>query len=123
MNDLKQVLDMMHEMGLIDEAYTISSIVKGSKDGFSLAELKSATDKLSSMSGKDIEDLLSENDEVDNITVIGAKFIDSMYFSSALKGLTATYSIAYTKSENKDSDITKKLVYITWDGQSFTARF
>ena len=112
---------MMHEMGLIDEAYTISSIVKGSKDGFSLAVLKSATDKLSSMSGKDIEDLLSESDEADNIAVIGAKFIDSMYFNSALKGLTATYSIVY---KSKDSDkIIKKLVYITWDGQSFTARF
>lgn len=123
MNNLSKVLNIMHSSGLINEANTISCIVKGSRDGFSLLDLKQAIDKFSSMSVNEIQDMLKESDNsLSDINVTTAKFIDSMYFNSVLKGITATYSIVYTKSED-ESNINKKLIYVTWDGQSFTARF
>lgn len=122
MNNLSKVLNIMHSSGLINEANTISCIVKGSRDGFSLSDLKQAIDKFSSMSVNEIQDMLKESDNsLSDINVTTAKFIDSMYFNSVLKGITATYSIVYTKSED-ESHIYKKLVYVTWDGQSFSAR-
>lgn len=132
---VQKVIADIDSLGLHAEASEINNLilpvkvdnncesVTASKDGFTLQDLNSAISKLTSMTEDDIISALVKGggSKYRNIKFMEKpRFMDSLYFSSALKGLTAVYRV---KIDNDSIDIAKNInfLYVTWNGQDYLA--